>query len=462
MKASCEEQIMSELVQEALRILRTFVDRLTHGGLDPNQPFTYRFYDQPLTSIDVDEVSPVLAFEKKAKENPDGVFLAFRKKAKENPDGVCYVEFGPGSAPISNGLGEVYTKPDLSGLSANRAVAELFNWHSNHVELLNLTREVDDHSLFDLYLTTLFRRSEELYRSHFVNLPPLEIGTAYIDYLNAKARASSNGVNVTVNHGIATLPFWLAALRRLPRPWDDIDPSQCKELAGFAGVTEYVLRGTRAPGLNEFIAELSETNELRWWATGYGGWYSNPDGSGLLVPQDELDGGGTEKSSHVRITMETFMLCHELAHVALGHLDRFVAGQRNRWSKRQRLHRHAEQHQKEIEADALAIEMTCYLRPFSVRPGLTDRIFAPIPLVEALVSFYLLLACGEPRYESIREINERTHPVAITRLEGAVYHFAKWFWREQEPQGEELIGAIGAWRRDLLILPQLVRAVKIN
>ena len=109
---------MSELVQEALRILRTFVDRLTHGGLDPNQPFTYRFYDQPLTSIDVDEVSPVLAFEKKAKENPDGVFLAFRKKAKENPDGVCYVEFGPGSAPISNGLGEVYTKPDLSGLSS--------------------------------------------------------------------------------------------------------------------------------------------------------------------------------------------------------------------------------------------------------------------------------------------------------------------------------------------------------
>lgn len=435
-----------------LSILRRLLNRVTHGGLDPSQPFTYHPYDQTLTSIDLDAVLR-------------NSVLALRKKAEEDPHGICTVDVGPGSGPVGGEPSGVYSKPSLSGLSANRAIAELFKWHMNHVDLLNLTRQVDDHSLFDLHLTGLFRRGEELYRSHFVNLPALEIGTADIDYLNAGASSSTNGTLVTLNHGIATLPFWLAALHRLPRPWNHMDPSQSKELAGFAGVTEYVLRGTRAPGLNEFVAELSETNELRWFATGYGGWYANPDGSGVLIHQDEIESPGVHPLAYIRLTMETFVLCHELAHVALGHLDRQVTwGPPHRWSKRQRLNHHAALQQAEIEADALAIEMTSYLRPHSVSPlnRLGHRIFAPIFLVEALVTFYLLIACGEPRFDSFREINERTHPVAITRLECAIYHFAKWFWREQEQQQQNLIGAIEAWRRDLLILPQLVRAVRLS
>lgn len=470
------ETNLSEVMRNILRTFRTFIDRVSSGGLssgaaegdargrcppsfppgvgspnepelDPDRAFTYRPYERPLSLINAQNAvrQETMAFWSKAKENPEQIYTLYR---------------GAGVTAVGNPPDEVFPQPNLSGLRATVAVDELFNWHKDHLDLLNLSEQVNDRSVFDMHLTALFRRGEELYRSQFKDLPSLEIGTANIDYLDACARISPKGHLITLNHGIATLPFWLAALHRLPRPWNDLDPSQSKELCGFAAVTDYVLCGEHSRGLDEFVAELSETSELQELANGYGGWHSNADGSGVLQRQDQTEAGQGKES--VRRTIETFILCHELAHVACGHPEKLAAwGPRDRWSSGEKLLRHSDLQQAEIEADALAVEMTSWLVPRSVGPVLlTNRLFAPIIMVEALVSFYLLLACGEPPISSIREINQRTHPLAVTRLECALYHFAKWYWPANEIQQQNLIDAIVNWRRDLVVLPGLVRLAR--
>lgn len=213
-------------------------------------------------------------------------------------------------------------------------------------------------------------------------------------------RAPGGGAVVIIPRALIIIPMWFAALRRLPRPWNEMPYTgePLRRLLGTAGVAIKAMMGHTIVGTNTYMFELLHSQEMK---IGLGG--NEYEHTWVAAP--ELADFGKR---HETKLCERFVIAHELAHVALGH-HAMPFEQKNSQNVFER------RRQAELEADHLALQVLLDLSP-AARSTMNDlqHVFSGHQIVDALVALFLLFHVVED-HKAIAQ-SDSSHPPAEERL----------------------------------------------
>jgi hypothetical protein len=217
--------------------------------------------------------------------------------------------------------------------------------------------------------------------------------------------APAGGSVVIIPRALIIIPMWFAALRRLPRPWNELpfEGEPLRRLLGTAGVAIKAMMGLTMIGTNTYMYELLHSEEMK---IGFGG----DDFSMNWKASSELAEFGRR---HETTLCERFAIAHELAHVALGHteiaramqrLGRSNDGKQAQWMRR-----------AEFEADELALQVLLDLSP-AARGTMMDyqHVFNGHQILDALLVLFLLFHVVEDHKAMAQPA--ASHPPAQERL----------------------------------------------
>jgi hypothetical protein len=216
-------------------------------------------------------------------------------------------------------------------------------------------------------------------------------------------RVAGRGAVVVLSRGLVHLPTWFAALRALPRPWNELpladDP--LRRLVGTAGIVMKIMLNRTVIGTNAYMRELLQSEELR-------------DGLGAVDSRGELQWAPSpdaRKAMQEVSLCERFVIAHELAHVALGHTEIGPLLRTKEPSKHPEWRRASEH-----AADAFALQALVESSPKWLLSDPRDfrHLFVSDPVVDAMIALFLLLGVSEDPKVAGRP--RTTHPPARERF----------------------------------------------
>jgi hypothetical protein len=239
-------------------------------------------------------------------------------------------------------------------------------------------------------------------------LKEMAIGTADIPFLDAGADfVPRGGSYVLLSRNLLILPMWFAALRRLPRPWNEqqLEGEVLRRFLGAAAIAVKAIWGHTMVGYYTYSHELLESKELL--------------ASGRLLPLglsplQRLEAELAQRND--LLLCERFIICHELAHVLMRHTELLRSwGPRDSWSRTEQLQRAKQLREAELNADQMALMLLVRLTP-APRAGIVkpDFVFnADEKLVVLIVLLMLFHVMEDPATSSA---SDAIHPPALTRL----------------------------------------------
>jgi hypothetical protein len=234
------------------------------------------------------------------------------------------------------------------------------------------------------------------------------IGSADVPFFDAGADfVPRGGAYVLLARSLLILPMWFAALRRLPRPWNeqDLEGEALRRFLGAAAIAIKAGLGDTMVGYYSYTHELLSTSELA--------------ASGRLLPLglDRLARLAAQlEQRNDLLSCERFIVGHELAHVLMGHSEWLRSwGPPSRWSPAQHVERARQLRDAEFGADVLGLMVLVKLTPAAstrnLKPG---YVFNGDERLDALIVLFMLFHVLEDPADGSAEA--ATHPTALQRL----------------------------------------------
>jgi hypothetical protein len=236
----------------------------------------------------------------------------------------------------------------------------------------------------------------------------MAIGPADVPFFHAGADyVPSGGSYVLLARNLLILPMWFAALRKLPRPWNEqeLEGEVLRRFVGAAAIAVKAFTGNTIVGYHSYTHALLNSPELlasgRMLPTG-------------LTKEQRLEAELTQRND--LLSCERFIIAHELAHVLMLHTEKLREwGPRSGWSRAQSLQRAKELREAETNADILALSVLVRLTPAAnsniLKPG---YVFTGDERLDVLIVLFMLFHVMEDPGESTAP--DAIHPPALERL----------------------------------------------